>query len=117
MSLEKQIQEWVAVDNQIKTLSSKVKELRDVRNISETTILKYIETNKIDKATTSITISDGKLRFVSCKQTAPLTLKYVSDCLEKCIKNKDQVEYIMSFIREQREVKLTTDIKRFYSNS
>jgi hypothetical protein len=112
MSFERQVQEWVSIDNEIKTLNNKVKELRDRRTTNENEILTYVEKNKLNQAT--INISDGMLRFVSVKQTAPLTLKYVAECLEKCIKNKEQVEYVMNLIKESREMKYTTDIKRTY---
>ena len=32
MSFEKQVQDWVNVDNQIKTLGNKMKELREIKN-------------------------------------------------------------------------------------
>ena len=32
MSFENQIQQWVQVDNQMKTLNEKLKELRDIKN-------------------------------------------------------------------------------------
>jgi len=112
MSFEKQVQDWVNVDNQIKTLGNKMKELKEIKNNNEISILKYIETNKLNKAT--INISDGILKFADTKQVAPLTLKYVKECLEKCIKNTEQVDYVMNIIKESREVKYNTDIKRIY---
>ena len=57
--------------------------------------------------------SDGKLRFVTAKQTAPITLKYVEECLAKCIGNEAQVAKIMAVIKDSREVKYTADIKRY----
>lgn len=113
MNFEKQVQEWVAADNQIKNLTNKLKELREIRNTNEVSILNYIETKKMNQP--SITISDGTLKFVSVKQVAPLTLKYITECLEKCIKNKEQVDYVMNVIKESRESKYTKDIKRIYN--
>jgi hypothetical protein len=112
MSFEKQIQEWVTLDNQIKTLNQKLKELRETRTVNEAHILSYAEKNKLNQ--TTINISDGALKFVSVKQTAPLTLKYVAECLAKCIKNQEQVDYVMTIIKDSREVKIATDIKRTY---
>ena len=113
MSFEENIKKWVALDNQIKILNDKTKELKESRNNTEEAIIQHVETNKLSNAT--VNISDGKLKFVSTKQTAPLTLKYVEDCLKKCIKSEDQVAQIMDFIKESREVKVIPDIKRTYS--
>jgi hypothetical protein len=111
MSFEENIKKWVALDTQLKTVNERVKQMRDEKNTLEEGIMTYVETNNLSNAT--VTISDGKLRFVSAKQTAPITLKYVEECLSKCIPNADQVGKIMQVIKESREVKYTSDIKRY----
>ena len=50
MSLEENIKKWVSVDNQLKTLNEKTKELRDIKNNTEQVILDYVETNKMTNA-------------------------------------------------------------------
>jgi len=115
MSLEENIKKWVSIDNQLKTVTDKAKELREAKNTMEEVILEYVEAKKMNNAT--INISDGKLRFVSTKQTAPLTLKYVEECLTNCIKNEEQVGIIMNHIKESRETKYVPDIKRTYNSS
>jgi hypothetical protein len=113
MSLEENIKKWVSIDNQLKTINDKAKELREMKNNAEQLILDYVETKNMSNAT--VNISDGKLKFVSTKQTAPLTLKYIEDCLSKCIKNEEQVSLLMNYIKETREVKYIPDIKRTYN--
>jgi hypothetical protein len=115
MSLEENIKKWVSLDNQLKTLTEKTKELRDARSTTEELILDYVETKQMNNAT--VNISDGRLRFVSTKQTAPLTLKYVEECLMQCIGNEEKVEKLMDYIKEKREVKYVPDIKRTYNNN
>jgi hypothetical protein len=114
-SLEENIKKWVSIDNQIKTLTDKTKVLRETKNNMEQEILEYVESKNMKNAT--VNISDGKLRFVDIKQTAPLTLKYVEECLKECIKNEEQVTTIMNHIKESREIKYTPDIKRTYNNT
>lgn len=111
---EQEIKEWVSIDNQIRILNEKMRELRDQRNDKNEKIMYYVETHNLSRA--SVNISDGKLRFASSRHVAPLTLKYVEDCLMKCIKNVDQVSTIMDYIKETRNVQYTSDIKRTYSN-
>jgi len=83
MSFEENIKKWVSLDNQLKSINEKVKKMRDDKNSTEEIIMNYVEQNEIKNAT--INISDGKLRFTTTKQTPPLTLKYVEDCLMKSI--------------------------------
>jgi hypothetical protein len=111
MSFEENIKKWVALDNQLKTLTDRTRQLREDKNETEETIMTYVESNKLGNATVNIT--DGKLRFVSTKQTPPLTLKYVEECLSKCINNAGQVKQIMQVIKDSREVKYSADIKRY----
>lgn len=114
MSFEENIKRWVALDNQMKNLADQTKKLREDKNTAEEMILAYVETNALKNATVNIT--NGKLRFTETKQTSPLTLKYVEDCLGKCIGNATQVDQIMRVIKESREVKYSSDIKRYTNN-
>ena len=112
-TLEKKIKKWVELDNNIKTANEEIKDVRTERSILNDEIIEIIEQKQLNKAT--INISDGRLRFVTTKQTAPLTLTYVEKCLKDLITNETQVEQIMTYIKKKREVKTTTEIKRFYN--
>ena len=114
MSFEENIKKWVALDNQLKSLNDRTKHLREDRNELEEGIMTYVKTNNLNNAT--INISDGKLRFVNTKQTAPLTLKHVEESLRKCISNESQVAQVMKIIKDSRETKYTADIKRYANN-
>jgi hypothetical protein len=114
MSFEQQIQQWVSIDNQLKTLNEKVKELREKKNQLSEDIIVYADDNNLSSAT--IKISDGKLKFANNKITQPLTLKYLETCLGEIIKNPEQVEKIMDYIKAKREIKYEKEIKRFSEN-
>lgn len=45
MSFENKIQQWVQLDNQLKHLNEKTKELREKRNILEENITSYASIN------------------------------------------------------------------------
>ena len=111
MSFQENIKKWVSLDNELKTIHEKTKQLREDKNAIEEGILNYVNSNNLSNAT--INISDGKLRFVSAKQTAPLTLKHVEESLLKIIGNEKQVISIMNVIKNTREVKYKPDIKRY----
>ena len=112
MSFENNVKNWVAVDNELRTLNEKVKDLREKRNNICSSIITYVETNNLGNAT--VKISDGALKFTSSKQTSPLTLKYVESCLNDCIDDADNVKAIMDYIKSKREHKFSSEIKRNY---
>jgi len=112
MSFEDNIKKWVALDNQIKQINDKTKELKEQKNNVETNILSYVDSNNLNNATARIT--GGSLKFVELRQVSPITLKFLNQCLSECIKNESQVKHIMDYIKDKREVKFSKDIKRYY---
>jgi hypothetical protein len=114
MSFEESIKKWVSLDNELRLLHDKTKQIREDKNNIEDGIIKYVDTHNLQNSV--VKISDGKLKFTMVKQTNPLTLKYVDECLGKCIKNPEQVKLIMNYIKDSRASKNIPDIKRFYEN-
>ena len=114
MTFEEDIQEWVQTDNQLKLLHEKAKDLRHTKAGLADKITDYVETNNLSHATVNIT--NGKLKFGQNKQTAPITLTFLGNCLKEIIPNEDQVAQIMNYIKEKRDVKFAPDIKRYYNN-
>jgi Lhr-like helicase len=114
MSFEQHIQQWVSIDNQIKQLSDKMKELREKKSTLNDAIFNHVDNSNLSNAT--VQISDGKIKFVKTKDTQVLTFKYLETCLHEIIKNEDQVTKIVEYIKNKREIKYVPEIKRFYSN-
>ena len=114
MSFEQHIQQWVSIDNQMKQLTDKMKELRDKKSTLNDAIFNHVENSNLSNAT--LQISDGKIKFVKTKDTQVLTFKYLETCLHEIIKNEDQVNKIIDYIKNKREIKYVAEIKRFYNN-
>ena len=115
MSFEDQIKLWVLKDNQMKLYLEKLRELRSERNSIGETLITYTQQNNLDHSI--IQISDGKLKFQQVRVTAPLTLKFVQDCLYNCIDNSEDVKHIMDYIKNKRSIRHYPDIKRFYNKT
>ena len=103
---ETSIIEWVKIDNNIKLLNEQLKSNREKRKHLAKDISKTLD-NKIIK------INNETIKRVEHKYTSPLTLNYIENCLSTLIKNDDNVNYIMNFIKENRPYKVEYDIKRF----
>ena len=67
---------------------------------------------KSNNTTTTIGISNGELRIYDKKEYKPLTFTYVEKCLHEMIKDKNQVEYIIKYLKDNRELNISQDIKR-----
>ena len=114
MSFEQHIQQWVSIDNQMKQLTDQVKILRDKKNTLNDAIFNHVENANL--ANSVIQISDGKIKFIKTKDTQVLTFKYLETCLHEIIKNEDQVNKIIEYIKNKRDVKYVAEIRRFYNN-
>lgn len=111
---QQNIKQWVSLDTQLKTLNEKTKEIRNKRNELTDNIIDFVDNNNL--STSTIKISDGKLKFAQNKQTAPITLGFLEGCLNDIIGNEEKVTQIMDYVKENREVKVIPDIKRYYNN-
>jgi len=108
------IQRWVTIDSQIKLINEKVKKARTIKSALMEDITTFAYDNNIEN--TKIEISDGELRFYEKKEYQPITFGYVEESLGKIISDKKQVEFIINYLRENREISVCKDIRRNYKN-
>jgi hypothetical protein len=111
MSFESHVQQWVTADNQLKLLNDKTKVLRQLKHDLTEKLTNYATQN--NSLNSTINISDGRLRFAKMNSYAPLTFKYIEQSLGEIIHNPEQVKLIVNHLRENREVKIVSDLKRF----
>ena len=107
------IREWVSIDNKIKKYQDEVKKERVIRNALTASILEQAAESNMEHAV--IEITDGKLKFQNTRVTAPLTFKFLEECLNECINGEEQVKQIIKYIKSKRDVKYVSDIKRSYN--
>lgn len=108
------VQKWVTLDNQMKIINEKMKRARQLKNELVDKITKYACENELENK--RIEITDGELRFYEKKEYQPITFTYVEECLGNIIQDKRQVEYIMNYLREHRNISVSKDIRRNYKN-
>ena len=113
-AFDKQIQKWIELDNKLKKINSEIKTTREMKNDLEASIMDVVNNKKL--LNTSITTMDGRLRFVETKTSNPLTLTFIEQCLHEIIPNSSQVQHILKYIKEKREIKINPDIKRYYNS-
>ena len=112
--LIEKIQKWVTLDSQLKIVSEKTKQMREMKSQLNSQICDYM--NAHNMAQNKINISDGELRIHEKKEYSSITFGYVERCLAELIKDKTQVNYIMQYLKDNREISTCSDIKRTYKN-
>lgn len=103
------VQRWVLADTQLKQLTEKTKQMREVKSAANANIILYMKQTNYNG---NIKISDGELRIYEKKEYSPLTYSYIEKCLAKIIPDENHVEYIIQYLKENREVTTNQDIKR-----
>jgi len=106
------IKKWVLCDQQLKLIKTKSDQIRDMKHNLGQSICNYMTEHNI--AQNEIEITDGKLKVVEKKEYSPLTFSYIEQSLAKIIPEKSHVDYIIKYLKENREIKETMDLKSTY---
>lgn len=96
------IQKWSQIENRLKIINENTKKLRTMKTELSDSICEYMKENNL--ADKKISICGGELRIVEKKEYTPLSFTYVELCLDNIIADPDQVQFIMNYIRDQRDV-------------
>lgn len=107
------IKQWVLLDSQLKIVNEKTRKLRETKTELSQQICEYMDTNSLLE--NKIGISDGELRIFQKKEYSPLSYGYIERSLAEIIPEKKQLEYIIGFLKERREITTSLDIKRTYN--
>jgi hypothetical protein len=106
----KNIQKWVILDKQLKLVNEKTKQIRETKHELTSELCDYIQRKQW--TTKPIDITDGTIKFVEKREYTPLSFAYIEECLDKIISDESQVDYIIQYLRDNREVKTSYELRR-----
>ena len=108
------VKKWTLLDTQLKIVNEKTKKMRELKNSLTSEICNYVNNNHLQK---NIGINDGELRLYEKREYSPLSYSYIEECLRSIIQNPEHIEYIIQYLKDNREIKIIQDIKRtFYKD-
>ena len=81
---QQNIKDWVRLDGQLKDYNDQIKQIRSEKSTLQSNIYNFVQENDLESST--IKISDGKLKFTQTKQTPPLSLGFIESCLQDKLK-------------------------------
>jgi hypothetical protein len=106
------VKKWVLCDQQLKLIKDKSDNIRDMKHALGSAICTYMDEHNLSK--NEIEITNGKLKVYEKKEYTPLTFSYIEQSLAKIIPDKTHVDYIIQYLKENREIKTSTDLKSSY---
>ena len=101
------VQKWVLVESQLKLVNEKTKTMRNMKSELSTQICEYTKKNSLTK----IGVTNGELRIYEKKEYPPLSYGYIETNLAKIIQDKSHVDYILKYLKENREITSSLDVK------
>jgi hypothetical protein len=108
------VRKWALIDSQLKIVNEKTRKMRSMKNELSEKICTYITDNNLSD--NKVKLSDGEIRVYDKKEYSPLSYSYIEKTLNNIITNKEQVEFIINYLKENREITSSPDIKRTYNN-
>ena len=109
------VQKWVLVDSQLKVVNEKTKKMREMKNTLSDEICKYMNENNLNNK--KIGITNGELRMVEKKDYSPLSYGYIEKKLAEIIPDKSRVEYIIKYLKDNREITVSQELRGSYTPS
>lgn len=103
------VKRWVMIDKQLKIITEKTRELRELKHKSSSKICEYISENPNLKNTIGIT--GGELCLYQKKEYSPLTFGYIERCLGELIPNKERVDFLIQYLKDKREIVTVHDVR------
>ena len=110
MSLNETIAKWIDIDNKIQELNAEIKELKLNKNKLDIALTKYAKDNNMEN--TIIKVNNNKIKFSVTKTSEPITFKYLERNLCNIIKNENQLQKTMNYLKDNREIKYNYSIKQ-----
>lgn len=107
-SFKKNVKKWLAIDDEIRTIRARTKELSNEKKDFEENILKHLEVVKEKE----FMVPGGKLRKNVYKTKAPLTKESIQKALTDIIKDKTQATSMTDHIIKSRPIVERTSLKR-----
>tara|TARA_B100000900_G_scaffold357718_1_gene328210 strand:- start:1223 stop:1615 length:393 start_codon:yes stop_codon:yes gene_type:complete len=112
-SFKKNVKKWLAIDDEIRAMRARSKELTNEKKDFEESILKHLE----DVQEKEFLVPGGKLRKNVYKTKAPLTKESIQKALTDIIKDKTQATTMTDHIIKSRPIVERVNLKRTKNRS
>jgi hypothetical protein len=103
---------WITLDKQLKLINEKTRKMREMRQSASERICEHIKNNNSkNNIRISIGEKNAEIRMYEKKEYSPLSFGYIEECLKKIIRDEEQVDYVIQFLKENREITTHSDIR------
>jgi hypothetical protein len=102
---------WVLLDSRLATINENARKMRKTKHETSDRICRFLIDNNIkNKIKIKCEEQMAEIKMYDKKDYSALTFGYIESCLSKIIHDEEQVNYVMDFLRENREITSSPDI-------
>ena len=113
-SFSETVNAWFALDNEQLLLLEKLANLRKQKQKLSDSIMNTLESK--NKLHCTLDLPDGQLRVLSRKEYGHLTFQYIEKCFKSLILDDSQRDFVLKYLKDNREVKNVSELKRYNKN-
>ena len=103
------IQRFIVLEEELLKLQEQMKKLREEKIKAQSQITRAMNERQWQKQ--KIEAGSYQLSMIERKQYGSLTFSYLEETLPKIIPDKAQVEYVIHFLKNNRPIKTSQEIK------
>jgi predicted nucleic acid-binding Zn ribbon protein len=104
------VQQYVKLDQQIQSLQSQLKALRQEKQATQDRVAETMIANQWQKRT--LDVGQQQLALVERKQYECLSFTYLENKLTTIIPDSVQRDYVLKYLKDQREVKTVHELRQ-----
>ena len=104
------VQQYVNLDQQIQSLQSQLKALRQEKQAAQDRVAETMIANQWQKRT--LDVGQQQLALVERKQYECLSFTYLENKLTTIIPDSVQRDYVLKYLKDQREVKTVHELRQ-----
>jgi len=108
------VKAWFALDNEQQLLLEKLAGIRKQKQKLSDSIMQILESK--NKLHCTLDLPEGQLRVLSRKEYGHLTFQYIEKCFESLILDDNQRDFVLKYLKDNREVKNVSELKRYNKN-
>jgi hypothetical protein len=108
-NLAQQLQNYMKLEDELQEISNRQKELRSLKQGLQKDIIETMKKHQLDNRT--IKLNGRQISMTAKKQYTGITFQYLDKTLTELIPDKTQKEYVIKYLRENRETKIMDEIK------
>lgn len=106
----KNVQKWNYIETQLKEVNEKTKKMRTLKNTFGEKVCEYLEKNPSIK--NKIGIGKNQIQMYTKKEYTPLSFTYIENKLKEIIQDENQVDFVVSYLKEKREITTSNDLRK-----